>query len=127
MLLEGKRLIQDGIDAGMQPIALFFSRYWDIHDLDLDEKVNLYRIAYKDLQFWSELSTTQGVMAIFPIPDVINFSRASKLPLTIICDNVRDPGNLGSILRTSAAVGCSKILLTKGLIFFGFSGVLSFL
>lgn len=32
----------------------------------------------------------------------------------MICDNVREPGNLGAILRASAAVGCKKVILTKG-------------
>ncbi|XP_011705229.1 PREDICTED: rRNA methyltransferase 3, mitochondrial-like, partial [Wasmannia auropunctata] len=33
---------------------------------------------------------------------------------TIICDNVREPGNLGTIVRAAAAVGCEKLLLMKG-------------
>lgn len=36
------------------------------------------------------------------------------IPLTIICDNIREPGNLGTIVRAAAAVGCEKLLLMKG-------------
>ncbi|XP_074119913.1 rRNA methyltransferase 3, mitochondrial isoform X2 [Sminthopsis crassicaudata] len=37
-----------------------------------------------------------------------------SLPLMLICDNLRDPGNLGTILRSAAGAGCCKVLLTKG-------------
>lgn len=52
---------------------------------------------------------------IFEIPDVDAKEPANDaIPLTIICDNIREPGNLGTIVRAAAAVGCEKLLLMKG-------------
>lgn len=52
--------------------------------------------------------------AVIKTPDVSDYVPQDSIPLTIICDNVREPGNLGAILRTAAGVGVEKILLTKG-------------
>lgn len=38
----------------------------------------------------------------------------NAFPITVICDNIREPGNLGAVLRTLTAVGISQIILMKG-------------
>ncbi|XP_046833808.1 rRNA methyltransferase 3A, mitochondrial [Vespa crabro] len=115
ILLEGYRLIKDGIEAGVKPEVILFSRPSDIMDLNLHEEVKLYKVPYKTMQLWSNLTTSPGIIGIFNIPDVERIEPApNALPLTIICDNIRDPGNLGSAIRIAAGVGCEKIVLLKG-------------
>ncbi|KAK7866272.1 hypothetical protein R5R35_007107 [Gryllus longicercus] len=114
ILLEGKRLIRDAVDAGVLPEAVFFSRLKDLKDLNLPhEGVKIFKITYKKLSLWSGVATSPGVLAILNTPNVSK-KRPASLPLTVICDNVRDPGNLGTILRICAGVGCRKVVLTKG-------------
>ncbi|EFN79022.1 rRNA methyltransferase 3, mitochondrial [Harpegnathos saltator] len=115
ILLEGSRLIQDAIQAGVMPQIIFFNRLADVLQLSLPKEVQLYKIPYRTIQLWSTLTTSPGIFGIFDIPDVENNTPANDaIPLTIICDNIREPGNLGSIIRTAAAVGCEKLLLMKG-------------
>ena len=40
----------------------------------------------------------------------------NPLPVTVICDNIRDPGNMGTLIRTATAAGCERFLTTKGLL-----------
>ena len=41
------------------------------------------------------------------------------LPVTLIFDQIRDPGNFGTLLRTAAAVGCEKVIAVKGIVELG--------
>ncbi|XP_024886871.1 rRNA methyltransferase 3, mitochondrial-like [Temnothorax curvispinosus] len=115
MLLEGFRLIEDAIQAGIVPKVIFFNRLSDILPLSLPKEVKLYKIPYRTIQLWSNLTTSPGIIGIFEIPDMDDKEPAKDaIPLTIVCDNVREPGNLGTIIRAAAAVGCEKLLLMKG-------------
>ena len=125
IILEGKRLISDAIKAGLKLNTIFFSleeNLVGIPDLEkLAEKgVQFKKVFYKDLKYFSEMCTSPGIMGVFERPsnqDIANSPfclKENKLPVTLICDNIRDPGNLGSIIRTSAAVGIEKIICVKG-------------
>ena len=55
--------------------------------------------------------SSQGVIAVIPIP------RPAPPPdpgLVLVLDQVRDPGNLGTILRSAAAAGVDLVLLSPG-------------
>jgi tRNA G18 (ribose-2'-O)-methylase SpoU len=50
---------------------------------------------------------------VFEIPqDVVKTK--GFVPVTVICDQIRDPGNLGSIIRNAAGAGVERIILTPG-------------
>lgn len=57
--------------------------------------------------------TPQGVMGIFKIPE--NIFDVKKVGKTLIyCDNLRDPGNAGTIIRTADALGIDGVIFSKG-------------
>jgi len=60
------------------------------------------------LQSLSDTGNTQGIIAIldyslFPVPPILDF--------VLIPDQIRDPGNLGMLLRTAAAAGVQAVLI----------------
>ncbi|XP_003469598.1 rRNA methyltransferase 3, mitochondrial isoform X1 [Cavia porcellus] len=121
ILLEGRRLIADALQAGAVPKVFFFSRLEYIKELPTDKLkgVSLIKVKFEDIKDWSDLVAPQGIMGIFAKPDCVKMTYPKNqlhhsLPLLLICDNLRDPGNLGTILRSAAGAGCSKVLLTKG-------------
>lgn len=62
MLLEGFRLIEDAIRAGIVPKVIFFSRLSDILPLSFPKEVQLYKIPYRTIQLWSNLTTSPGII-----------------------------------------------------------------
>jgi len=70
--------------------------------------VNVEIVADHLIQSVSETETSQGVLAVLdgsrlPIPQSLSFA--------LILDQIRDPGNLGTLLRTAAAAGVQAVLL----------------
>ncbi|XP_028856465.1 rRNA methyltransferase 3A, mitochondrial [Denticeps clupeoides] len=121
ILLEGRRLICDALAAGAVPHTLFFSSMQRLRELPLDRlrRASLLRVQFEEIKIWSDLVAPQGVIGIFsrPSPSQLTYpedQQSQAVPLSLICDNIRDPGNLGTILRCAAAAGCERVLLTKG-------------
>ncbi|KAK0139647.1 rRNA methyltransferase 3, mitochondrial [Merluccius polli] len=119
VLVEGRRLICDALAAGANPQMVFFSRAERLCELPLDrlKRATLVKVKFEEIKIWSELVAPQGVIAIFsrPDPERLTFPQTRHtVPLSLICDNIRDPGNMGTILRSAAAAGCQDVLLTKG-------------
>ncbi|XP_071181414.1 rRNA methyltransferase 3, mitochondrial-like [Mytilus edulis] len=117
VLLEGRRLIIDALKAKATMKALYFSKL-DVLDKFPAEMIDcpVYKVPHKNLKIWCETDTPQGILGIFEIPnegETIS-QRTTELPLTVICDNLRDPGNMGTLVRTAAAVGCSKFITLPG-------------
>lgn len=65
--MEGKRLIKDAIMSGCTLKYILFSRKTDLEFLKpLLPKIgiNLYKMPYNEIQMWSDLTTSPGIMGI---------------------------------------------------------------
>ncbi len=58
----------------------------------------------------------QGIMAIVrkDIDSLQDILVAGKKECFIVLDGVQDPGNVGTMIRTAAAAGCTGVILTRG-------------
>ncbi|MDX1993175.1 MAG: RNA methyltransferase [bacterium] len=114
IVLEGAKLIQEALDRRHKPFFAFYQP--DTADYEMvaalqDRKVELFQVNGEVMRHASDMETPSGLLAVFPLP-------VPPLPKSprhvLIFDNLRDPGNMGTMLRTAAAAGVDVALLSPG-------------
>ncbi len=112
-IAEGVRLMEDAVAANWPFRFVLYSDELSERGKDLvkkleDKKIEIEKVESALLQSLSETETSQGILAVLndsriPIPDPLNF--------ILIPDSIRDPGNLGTLLRTADAASVQAILI----------------
>jgi len=115
LLLEGVRLIADAIDAGVAVRELFAAsdalRGTSARALAERAGVALTAITAQAARKLSDTQHPQGVFAVVAYtPAHLDALRLPADPLVLVADGISDPGNLGSIIRSAAALGADAVI-----------------
>ncbi|HWE63693.1 MAG TPA: RNA methyltransferase [Chloroflexota bacterium] len=123
-LLEGVRLIEDALDQGLEPDFVFITphllestpRGRTIATWLRQSGIPLFELNERLLRLISDTETPPGIIAVAHMPRplaTLPGPWASGLS-AVLLDHVRDPGNVGGILRTAAAAGIELVVSTEG-------------
>ena len=113
LLLEGVRLIEDSMSAGYPPALFFYVPALEDHPLVGEARASgaqMLSIEPALLAELSDTSTPQGVVAVAPWPEI----PPGRGGVSVVVDGVRDPGNLGTLLRSAAAADADQVILLPG-------------
>lgn len=114
-IAEGHKVVGDLLRAGFKPRQIFAVQDW-ITDNSSQLSVldsQLSEVILEELTRLSLLQHPQQVLALFPIPDEQTIP-SPKNALSILLDNVQDPGNLGTIIRIADWFGIDTIYCSLG-------------
>lgn len=115
-IVEGVRLAEEAYRARLKPEFVLYTS-------DLSERGQqlvkhwhgsgavCLEVTAGVMKACTETETPQGILAVLPFVDRILPLRPT---LSVVVDGVRDPGNLGTLLRTAAAAGADEVLLAPG-------------
>lgn len=105
-VIEGTKLIKEAIQEKADIKYLFATNAWlSKNDLEIE----YIEIVEKEMQKMSVLKTSPGVLAIVSFPEIATYEN----DVTLILDNIKDPGNLGTIIRTAETFGVNKIVCSE--------------
>lgn len=124
-VVEGLRLLDDALLAGGVPRAVLFAREQlgagELVDRvlirlgDLQERgghaIRVLEVTPAVLQSVAETESPQGIVAVFAF--VEQRPQLAGTPLLVVADGVRDPGNLGTLLRTALGAGATGFFTTS--------------
>lgn len=107
-IVEGKKSINEFLISDFELDFLFFTKDFSI-DFQVQEIQSFKKILITktELKKISSLKNPNQVLAIFKIPKK---NRLIDNGLILVLDNVKDPGNLGTIIRLSDWFGIKQII-----------------
>jgi TrmH family RNA methyltransferase len=115
-VLEGVRLVEEALDSAWQPKLLLYTAELSPRGLELVHACRVKGLEVEEvtpalLKSTADTENPQGVLGVFarrelPLP--------AQLDFVVVADALRDPGNLGTLLRTCQAAGAQALFLAPG-------------
>ena len=110
-------MIEEMIQAGREPAFFFYTgdgsestRAGALVEALTSSRAEVLAVSEDVMRFMADTKTPQGVLAVAGFPEVAYTAPSFSLVL----DGVRDPGNLGTILRTAEAAGIEQVVTLRG-------------
>lgn len=110
---EGVRLVEEAVHANWPMRSVLFDETLSERGRSLvgkliSQAVDVEEVSSSVMKSMSETETPQGILAVLdfhklPIPESPSF--------ILIPDHIRDPGNLGTLLRSAAATGVQAVII----------------
>lgn len=115
-IAEGIKVITDLIKFGFIPQLIAYDpKVWDLKDLGQSHAFcEYFTVTGPQAEKMSLLSTAPGVLGVFSKPGYEYDLTTLKTSYVFLLDNINDPGNLGTIIRTAHWYGITDIFITKG-------------
>ncbi|MEM9953654.1 MAG: RNA methyltransferase [Chloroflexota bacterium] len=111
IVLEGTRLVGDALTQGIVPEYVFYepaSVDYDMLATIQNTRTTLYEVTDEIMRHVSDTQNPQGIIGVFRLPKPALPDMPQRV---LVLDAIREPGNMGTILRTAGASGVQVVIL----------------
>jgi len=115
-VVEGVRLVEEALKANWDAQLIFYTadlnqRGREIVEAYRQVNVEVVQVNPEVMRAASDTQTPQGILAVLPMGQV---PLPTDIDFALLLDNVRDPGNMGTLMRTAMAASVDAVLIPPG-------------
>ena len=103
-LIEGRKALELAIEAGL------VKEVFTVEELKIDERIPQYLVSEEIIDKISFSQNPEGVVAVC---QTLAEKAPAKMDKVVYLDNIQDPGNMGTIIRTALALNYDAIILSE--------------
>ena len=112
-IVEGKKIVQEILNSKHNWVELYATKSWLEQYPKYILLENVYEITDKDLAQISSFKTPNDVMLLLNQKAEIDFLQVHSSDIVLALDGIKDPGNMGTIIRLADWFGVDHILCTS--------------
>ncbi|MFL5763199.1 MAG: TrmH family RNA methyltransferase [Bacteroidia bacterium] len=111
-IAEGTKIVPELLSSEIEVLQVYAGE-WFISGHAIGKGVECIEIKPSELERISALSTPNEVLAVCRIPEYQLERKKLEKKLTIVLDDIRDPGNLGTIIRIADWFGITDVICSN--------------
>lgn len=114
-IVEGIKSVAEFIASSYQVESIFYTGDANTKVGKILHNIKSYELTEAEFQKISTLKSPQGILALVKLPKAQHIDISDlRHGYTIVLDDVQDPGNLGTIIRTAEWFGIKHIICSIG-------------
>lgn len=115
-IVEGYKLIKEAIESAFKCEIIFYTNHFlEIHEELINElenyKISLECIKAKEFEKLVDTQSPQEIVGIFHFKT--DSKKKTNISIIVALENINDPGNFGTIIRSSDWFGISEIIVSS--------------
>lgn len=110
-IAEGQRVVSTFVEAQWKPTMIYTTDTMITYAQQLVPADRITSVSHDVMKKMSQATTPSGILAVFripPTPDV------AMLQSGLVMANLSDPGNVGTLMRTCAAMKVPSVVMVEG-------------
>ena len=115
-LAEGSKIAVDIIDSALKVHKIYATAAWLTENKDILEQhqdIEANEVTPEEMEKISALDTPQDVLLLVYIPESKNTGVDKDAKIILVADSIRDPGNLGTIVRICDWYGIKQFFCSE--------------